>query len=212
MSFMSDTILEKVDIWATGYWMVKETGIIDVSGRLDALLIPTSGDAGITKVDTSKWFWDRMGLIGIEIKVTRADFLNGLRNGQYQRYQEKLDALYIATPSHATRGERICTKEEIPEGAGWLCLNTKVHGWRDKDMMCRKKPVFIDREYDKDVPWRLMHELQLRNVKSERELSCEYHRKLKRVGEIGRYKLHGMIDDVVRKIKNQVETEDDKTN
>lgn len=56
-----------------------------------------------------------------EVKVTRQDFWGDINRGKYQRYFNKCDQMYFATPP------KLVTKEEVPEGCGLITRGDK--GW-----------------------------------------------------------------------------------
>ncbi|GAH65198.1 unnamed protein product, partial [marine sediment metagenome] len=78
--------------WARekGFWVLPEFRISRSSGRVDLVLIPTTDCHLITgKTNDGQPLRDRyarFGLIAIEIKLDRHDFLRGKQQGQYSRY------------------------------------------------------------------------------------------------------------------------------
>jgi len=193
-------ILDVVETWLDGYWMIRETGIIDV-GRLDALLVPVSQMAHCMR-KLRGHFWDRIRLVGIEIKTSRADFQSGLRKCQYDRYNEKVSGLYIAT----LRG--VCKTKEIPQGVGHLVLfKQKERRWR---CVCKRHPSYADVEIDADVPWRLLFEY--RTQVSEQE--CEHYAKVRdirrRIGDIAASRIFAPIRAIDEAVKREFSDDRDE--
>ncbi len=152
-------ILDAIDKDYGGhYMMIRETSILcDFSGRMDALLVPWSSGADCMLRNTGEWFWDRPRLIAIEVKVNRADFLKGLREGQYERYTNQVSGLFLAVPrpDHPMKRyrdeERVCKLKEVPRGVGLITVErygTGIH--------CARRPILKDVEFERDVPWRLL--------------------------------------------------------
>lgn len=150
-----DTMLDAVERWATGYWLIRETGIVDVGGRLDGLLVPMNRDASCMEssrrvgVPQKLRFFARPVLLGVEVKVTRADFLRGLREGQYDRYAEKLGGLYVAVPRGA------CRVAELPDGVGLLVAGRDFCDPRFT-VVCRRNPTLRYVEMGQETFWRLL--------------------------------------------------------
>jgi len=154
-------ILEAVDrAYGGAYMMIRETGIVCNGGRMDALLVPWSPAAHSMVKLTDRWFWERPRLIGVEVKVTRADFLKGLKSGQYERYDSLVSGLYLAVPrpDHPVRKfrekERVCRLSEVPEGVGLLTVS-QLYPHRCR---CARNPKLSDVKFPPDVPWRLLFE------------------------------------------------------
>ncbi len=135
-------ILDAIDdAYGGHYMMIRETGILCEAdpanakgiGRMDALLVPWSSQADCMLQNTDKWFWDRPRLIAIEVKVNRADFLKGLREGQYERYANQVSGLYLAVPrpDHPVRKyreqDRVCKLKEVPKSVGLITVSGS--GW-----------------------------------------------------------------------------------
>ena len=128
-------ILDAIDRDYGGHYMIiRETSILcNISGRMDALLVPWSSKADCMLRNTGEWFWDRPRLIAIEVKVNRADFLKGLREGQYERYDNQVSGLYLAVPrpddpvKKYREQDRVCKLREIPKGVGLITVGGP--GW-----------------------------------------------------------------------------------
>jgi len=155
--------------WAfgVGYEAVSEIeGIAD--GRLDLLLVPMSMDAPIFKklIDQGHWT-NRLGLVGVEIKISKADFQKGLSE-QFERYGKSLSGLYIAGPPH------IVVAAQVPRKFGVLAIGHGLHeqGWR---VACRRHPEFKPCPASVQDLWRVMwkikaiHQDRLRKIEEEKE-------------------------------------------
>jgi len=127
---------------------VRET-IIAVHGRIDGVLVPTWFDAPVARGQRGGWT-DKLGLLGVEVKASRADFLRGLREGQFERYDRTLAGLYVAT-SRAVR------TSEVPAGIGHLvCYQTPSGGGSDVRCVCRRHVTVREWEMDTHTMWRLV--------------------------------------------------------
>ncbi|MCE5277174.1 MAG: hypothetical protein ABFD92_16725 [Planctomycetaceae bacterium] len=189
-SIMANWMLDAIERWAEGYWLVRETGIVDVEGRLDGLLVPTSGEAHCMK-HQGGWFWDRIRLVGVECKCSRPDFLRGLREGQFQRYAASLSGLYIAT------SVGVCSPSEIPPGTGHLEYRNTTGGPR---CVCRRHPVYQDRCWTADVPWRLLFDLRQKQIHDLRAEHARYDKALEAITNAAK----GMVFRPLGKIINHV--------
>lgn len=146
------TVLDAVEQWAEWFELLRETGALRC-GRLDGVLVPDSWNARTPP-----------GLIGVEVKLSRSDFLCGLKKEQYTRYESHVNALYVATP----RG--ICKTSEIPTSCGHLVC-TERHGY-GLVCVCKRKPKWRDAEIDHETLWRVIWDLfdqKNRNVRKMRE-------------------------------------------
>ncbi len=113
--FTSGQVLDGVERWVEGCLLVRETESLPGldSGRIDGLLVPVDSLAAIHKTKV------RMGLIGVEVKIHRSDFLRGLKAGQFDRYAQALSGLYIATTGI------VCKTREVPRAYGHLVVNRR---------------------------------------------------------------------------------------
>jgi len=182
-AYRAKNILDLIERWAVGkgWWTVRETGIVECPGRVDALLVPRNMDAAPMKVTRNKngereWFWNRPRLAAVEIKVRRADFLRGLKTGQYDRYRGSVTGLFIATP----RG--ICKRSEIPTGIGHLQLLT-VPGGEDR-IVCARKPDWREVVFPENIAWRLLFKLCELHVAQVRQLEIKHREGYERVGRL----------------------------
>jgi hypothetical protein len=148
------SVLDAVEQWAEGFVMLRETGsLLGGLDRVDAILIPVS-------YDTMLWRalkYDQ-GPVGVEVKVSRSDFLNGLHSGQFDRYADYLSGLYIATTKDC------CRTQEVPRCFGHLVC-TRRHGRSrvksgDNDILacvCRRHPTFEPMVWDQKKLFKLFH-------------------------------------------------------
>lgn len=163
--YSSDTVLDAVEQWASWAYLLRETGAVG-GGRLDGLLVPTHWNAPI-----------RNGVVGVEVKVSRADFLRGLREEQFQRYQQHVNGLYLAAP----RG--VCKTRELPVGVGHLVVTERD----DYGLVCvcRKHPAWTDRIYDTATLWRVLFDLFDQFERRRRDEQDELYRLLHRIKHVG---------------------------
>lgn len=141
----AEGMLDAVEAWAEGVEMFREMGIIGggiSNRRLDAVLVPVSTAAHCLARG------DKFGLIGVEIKRTRSDFLKGLRESkpsvstgwkpglsQFEEYRVQLLGLYIVTLKGA------CKPSEIPDGLGDLVIE-KQESPPEYRCFCRRHPRY----------------------------------------------------------------------
>ena len=142
----ADTVLDGVEMWArnrSGY-LLRETGQAVSDRRLDGLLVPAGYGAQVP-----------LGLTGVEVKVHRSDFLRGLKNGQYEAYRKKLNALYIVTPYGEIK------TNEIPTTCGHLVVGLRageIENSRCK-CVCRRRAPWHNYTPDQRVLWRIIFDL-----------------------------------------------------
>ena len=188
-------ILDAVEDWADGYIMIRETGCVLDNGRLDALLVPYQWQTPIMqrRYDPRR----RFGLIGVEVKATRADFQRGLKRNQFQKYADKLDGLYVAAPMN------IIKKGELPLGIGRLVINDQK--WPKYKCVCRQHPLWQDRTYDENHMWKLIFTL-VRTIKTTTYLNDQKQRQAaKKLGEIVGAKLIAPIEQIMVSIEKEME-------
>lgn len=158
-------MLSAVEDWAAGdYWLMRETAACaPLGGRLDGLLIPVSiGSPAMKSRGFRSGYWtERAVPIGIEIKASRADFLRGLKEGQFDRYRQSIPNLFVCT------GREVRTSE-IPDGLGHLIHHRPpgetqlMDGWTkhtthpEARVVCRRQPRFVGHELDQDTMWRVV--------------------------------------------------------
>lgn len=172
MSYQADRMLDAVEAWArhagAPWWMLRETAAgADRGGRLDAVLVPLSIKCDIfslrhyPKSSGQRLHWtDRLGLVGVEVKASRADFLRGLEAGQLERYAGELSGLYLAT------GPDVKTSE-VPDGIGHLVLfdplpargpdrGARVARGPGHRCVCKRRPRYQVRPLSNEQAWRLV--------------------------------------------------------
>lgn len=177
-------VLDAIDTWACGMVVVREfEGLGPCVGRLDAVLVPVSPVAdcmqcskrplgpgaehtyGDITITADMPFWERPCVIGVEVKVSRTDFLAGQRKGQYERYQSGVSGLYVAAPAD------VCKTTELPKGVGRLMVKAS-HG--RVSVTCKRHPKYKDVDLDPSVPWRLMFRLHRKHVQELRKARYGY--------------------------------------
>ena len=158
-------VLDAVEEWATGCRLVRETEIGMGPGcRIDGLLVPVGHRAfcmqapfGRCEPASSRAFFDRPRLIGVEVKVDRSDFLNGLKRVQFTTYRDdsQLAGLYVATPKGLIR------TKELPDGVGHLVIREAPPRNRRRQFtaVCRRRPELSDVTPDAETAWRLLFKL-----------------------------------------------------
>jgi len=140
----ADQVLNGVDRWVDGCILVRETEAFpgQGNGRIDGLLVPVDWSAAIRRAKV------RLGLIGVEVKITRTDFFRGLKSGQFERYDKALSGLYIAT----TMG--VCKTREIPAACGHLIVNRR-RGYGTV-CVCRRHPRWKDGPLTVEDTWDIL--------------------------------------------------------
>lgn len=157
----ADEVLDAVDRWATGYELLRELGDVftDCYKRLDGLLLPMSHDARCMKLrNAPTGRWERPVMYGVEVKLTRADFLAGLRRKQFDDYAKQLGGLYVVCPKH------VCRTDEIPSHIGHLVVvhrTGEALGLHPRTayyakILTKRHPRFHHVEYSADVLWQLL--------------------------------------------------------
>jgi len=172
-SISAEDVKKQVDIWAAGLgmWSITEmSGIVD--GRLDLLLVPMSMDAPVFKQLGGHWT-DRLGLIGVEVKVDKQDYANGLKKGQFERYEKSLSGLYIAGPPN------VVIAKEVPKQYGVLSVGSKP--WNTTHLqhcVCRRHPRFVSQPpLTSEQMWRILWSMK-KQIYTERRTENELQEKL----------------------------------
>lgn len=187
--------LDAVENWATGaYWMERETGIVlEGSGRLDAVLVPISHDASAFKTKYARG--NSLGLLGIEVKLSRADFLAGMRRGQFESYRDDpgIVGLFVVTP----RG--ICKTAELPGGVGHLVVNEKERPslWT---AVCKRNPIIADRPTPPSVLWRLIFRMRWKYSCWAWKEKRDHAQRLEKVG----YSIGTRVHSLVKRIDKEL--------
>lgn len=166
------------------------------SGRIDAIVVPTGRGFPSIKQQTDIHFWARFGLVGVEAKLNRPDFLTGLRSGQYDRYAKTLTGLYIATP------RTICTTSEIPAPIGHLIVAHR----RDYGPLavCRRHPKWNESaQIEPELLWRIVLRVADEYRQKREEDRWERHEFDQRFGkQLGRL-LYSPIGRIIHTIEKE---------
>ncbi|MBE7466722.1 MAG: hypothetical protein HS116_24905 [Planctomycetes bacterium] len=190
-------VLDCVDTWAEDMLMVRETGIVDVGGRLDALLVPIGHQAVCMRALRGS-YWKRPRVVGVEVKVSRADFLRGLKEGQYERYAKALSGLYIAGP----RG--VFSTKEIPDYIGILTVYKPPFRRSREHCACVRHPKFSEKPLNAESAWKLLFHLYgtMRQESIERDIK---HRSvLQNLGHIAARKILNRLEVVSEELLKEV--------
>lgn len=176
MSLQSDWILDAVEYWAAGYSMLRETGAFcrDAS-RMDAILVPVSREAHCM-LDSKLPFFERPRFVGIEVKISRSDYLAGVRKGQLEKYQGFVSGLYLASYRD------VCRTSELPDGVGHIICLKKPKG-RFMSCVCKRHPKYSDVDTPPDVPWRCLFRLAEQYQRQVAEHEQEFKRAIKAIGQ-----------------------------
>lgn len=201
---MSDLHLDAIEKWADGYMMLREIGLVQ-KGRLDAVLIPMNFKASVARTYKTVKYFDRLGLVGVELKLTRADFTRGLNSGQFERYQSELAGLYVAT----TRG--ICKTKELPASVGHLIIDHLPSAARrvcarslGRGLMrctCRRHPKWSAVQMSQEQMWRILHRLNAAMKTEVKDLQYRHRKKLRLIWEGAGLRIIDAAKEAVRKIE-----------
>jgi len=176
MNFIATWVLDAVEAWVDGYSMLRETGaLFEDSSRIDALLVPVSREAHCMK-DSDKSFFERPRFVGIEVKVSRSDFLAGVRKGQFEKYQAKVSGLYVAVTKD------VCKTSELPDGVGHIICLEKPKS-RFMSCVCKRHPKYSDVDTSPDLPWRCLFRLAEQYQRQVAEHEQEFKRAIKAIGQ-----------------------------
>lgn len=210
MSTVASRMLDCVETWCGSpgdYLLIRETSAcVDDGGRLDGLLLPLTMQSdpfkkrGRERRDDGLYrHWtERLVLVGIEVKASRADFLRGLKEGQFERYTNKVAGLYVVT------GREVKTAE-VPGGLGHLVCyrpegelqqNQWGHRWRtppEQRCVCKRHPNYRDPVMDEDTMWRVIREVIRRWHEDQRAMRKERDEVFERVGEVASRRLAAML-------------------
>lgn len=186
----AEGMLDAVEAWAEGVEMFREIGIIEggvSKGRMDAVLLPVSTDAHCLSKG------DKFGLIGVEVKRTRSDFLKGaslvpprrrlhgaqdaMLPSQFDRYRQQLLGLYIVT----LKG--VCKPSEIPDGLGDLVIEKVESTPPEYRCFCRRHPRYDGPEPTNSQMLHIMFRMRgiykerIELLKSEHEIATIFLRR-----------------------------------
>lgn len=195
------TVLEAVEQWADGYIMLTELEHRELEGRPDAVLISYGRVAHCMKTQTTREkvvgvsdYWWRPRLIGIEVKVSRTDFLKGLRTGQFERYRDsQLAGLYVAT------GKEVCRTKELPAGVGHLVVTARPGGdWR---CICRRHPSYHDVELSVPFVWCILFQVARKFRQQIRVMQLRHNETMERVGDAARSTIFRAVRQFAEKLQ-----------
>lgn len=188
--------LNIVDKWAAaqGYWLEREIGCVLEAklGRLDGLLVPIAWDAAIRKK------WRRFGLLGVELKTNRSDFLKGKRTGQFERYRDDgaISGLYVAAP------QSVCKTSELPKGVGHLVLVSQKGRIA---CICRQHPTCRKIDTPSRALWNVICRMQLAHNQEIRELREKHRVAMKKVGTIAGATIFQGVREFVERLEAESE-------
>ncbi len=192
-NFMAEWILDSVQGWIAGaYWMIRETGLVNTNLRVDALLVPVNADAHCMKELTQENFWSRPRLVGIEVKASRNDFLRGVREGQFEKYDSLLSGMYIAV----LRG--VAKPSEVPKKFGFLTITKNQSGRRNWSCVCQRQPTYTEPPVSAETVWKLLFTLRDEYIARVRELEKKHKGIEKRIGRLLEYKMHDLVYNILR--------------
>jgi len=177
--FSANLALNAVEQWADNCYLLRETGQVVPNGRLDGLLIPLSWEARVPG-----------GIHGIEVKVSRADFLRGLRDGQFEKYDPHVASLWLAAPRD------VCKTSEIPKNVGHLIV-AKRDG---EGLVCVcKRRATIKPGASHDVPIGVVWSILMKERAANREALEKSRRGCRKFGEIAADKVRRSIQEIERR-------------
>jgi hypothetical protein len=134
--------------WARGMFALHEIGGL-VDGRLDAVLLPLSIESPVFKGTQPNCWTRRLGIVGVEIKVSPQDFKKGLETKQFERYCKDLAGLYLAGP------KSVIDPKQVPANHGVLFVGKEPDG--SCNVICKRHPEWKTEELmDHDKAWRLV--------------------------------------------------------
>ena len=172
--------------------MIRETSAMTARGtwtsprRMDAILIPIAWRN--TAYNNLKF---KQGIIGLEVKVTRQDFLNGLKSGQYEKYDKEVCGMYLVA------SKRVCKTSEIPDGMGHLLVGHRP-GYGNV-CICKRRPKWKEVELRQESMWRIIFTMTSYLRDKRREEWEKMYEIEQKIGDIA----GNLISDVMRiKIKN----------
>ena len=203
------TALDAVERWADGCMLLREIGLVE-NGRIDGALVPLSIDSPGVKNNpmrkTGRPFWDRMGLLGVEVKLHRSDFLRGLKEKQFERYAPSFIGLYICTTLD------VCKPSEIPREYGHLVVTWSDETERDSYKripvcVCKRHPQFKAVELDHETMWRVLWRSGEEMRKRAAEAEAKYARATARVGSLASEYIFGAVKALEKRAERELEGE-----
>jgi len=199
----AETVKQAVKDWAEGlgFFCLPEIGIVS-SGRLDLLLVPLSMECPVYKRMGGNTFqtpgneyrgWtERLGLVGVEVKVSSQDFQNGLKGGQFERYDKELCGLYIAGPPFAFR------EAEVPKEYG--VLHVRNGAQEQPTTICRRHPKFTPVIPTTEQMWRIVWAIQKRASEERRTESTKQREFDDKIGK----RVGNALSRVVRELRQKI--------
>lgn len=191
---MSAWMLDQIATWAAGvgYFMEREIGcVLDAAGgRLDAVLCPVAWDAPVRKARNG-----RFGLVGVECKGTRPDFLKGLKGGQFERYRDDkaLAGLYVATYL------KVAKTSELPAGVGHL-----VYARAGGAVVCKRHPKHVESETPAEALFNLICRMRLTHISELQDQELCHRQKMKVVGELAGATIFQAIREFEARLKPEL--------
>lgn len=190
-------VLEAVERWATGCWVVREIELLGEraataepvtnnwnraqrqreavsAGRLDALLVPTTPYETPWAKKIGGWCLQTARLIGVEVKVSIADFKVGLKTGQFDRYADQLGGLYIATPAGMVKSS------DVPANFGHLVVSGS---WGEERAVCKRHPTLTAAQPTPEMFWKLLSVFMEQQRALRDEMRQRIHEGCQRAGK-----------------------------
>ena len=159
---------------------------------MDAVLIPTM----FTAMSYKRLKFSQ-SIVCLEVKRTRADFLSGLKNGQYAKYADHCSGLYIVTPYG------IVKPKEIPKEYGHLVVTRRfVSDGRDDYYgvcVCKRHPRWRAMELNPAQLWRILWAF-MKWFSAERDVQRG------RI-ELTRERLRNRFETMMRKVAKEIADE-----
>jgi hypothetical protein len=115
----------------------------------------------------------KCGLYGVEVKVSRSDFLRGLNSGQFEKYLNQLNGLYVVTYPE------VCKTNEIPRNIGHLVVTDRS---QRGVAVCRRKAAKRPFPLDEGMLWRILYDAfdqQRKQLREERGIIEQTLRKIR---------------------------------
>jgi len=177
MDWRSDQILTAVQTWAAGCLFEPEIEVFDRAtstpvGRVDALFIPVRPE--LTPWHRGGWCWAQK-LVAIEVKVSRADFSKGLKEGQFDRYLSAVNGVIVATP------KGLIKTSELPRHIGHVSVF--ANGRYQRVAVCHRLPTLSNEQPSPLLMWKLFNVVHQQYAIRERELQQRVDAGCQRAGE-----------------------------
>jgi hypothetical protein len=194
-AWFTKNVLNAIERWADGMVLIRETGALIQNARMDAILLPIDRNAHCMR-RSDRPFFTRPGILAVEVKTERSDFLRGLRTGQFEKYQACVHGLYLATTLD------IAKTSEVPGSCGHLVVDFGGKLRRTPIAVCKRHPRYNDKVmYDTETMWRIFFALVAAQSERFAWQQEDYRRKLQQIGHIAGEKVFMAI----RRIQETVE-------